>query len=209
MQRNERPTPATERTWNAPITLLLAELQATPAGLTDAEARQRLAAYGGNDALSPRRLLLWRQILDRFANPLILILLFAGGLSAWTGDVASFLIITVILLLSVVLDLIQQRRAENAVEALRRSVALRARVLRQAREQTVPVEQLVPGDVVRLKRCALKLKVLMNGRIGHRISIAKLCCFLEFSGLSQMRPTLSPWKWPHCHQKRSRCNAIS
>ncbi len=85
--------------WQVPLAALLAELRTTPAGLTDAEARQRLAAYGPNDALSRRRRPLWRQVLDRFANPLILILLFAGGLSAWTGEVTSFLIITGIILL--------------------------------------------------------------------------------------------------------------
>jgi Mg2+-importing ATPase len=129
---------------------LLAELRTTPAGLRDAEARQRLAQYGANDALSRRRRPLWRQVLDRFANPLILILLFAGGLSAWTGEVTSFLIITVIILLSVVLDVVQQLRAENAVEALRRTVGLQAQVFRDGQEETIPVEQLVPGDAVRL-----------------------------------------------------------
>jgi Mg2+-importing ATPase len=81
---------------------------------------------------------------------LILILLFAGGLSAWTGEVTSFLIITVIILLSVVLDVVQQLRAENAVEALRRTVGLQAQVFRDGHEETIPVEQLVPGDAVRL-----------------------------------------------------------
>ena len=136
--------------WHIPLAPLLAELQATQRGLTSEEAKERLAKYGPNDALSRRRRPLWRQILDRFANPLVLILLFAAGLSAWTGQVASFVIITVIILLSVVLDLTQQLRAENAVEALRRSVGLRTQVVRDGQECTVAVEHLVPGDVVQL-----------------------------------------------------------
>jgi Mg2+-importing ATPase len=136
--------------WNTPLALLLAELRATSGGLSAEEARWRLAVYGPNDALSHRRRPLWRQILDRLANPLILILLFAGSLSAWTGEVTSFVIITVIILLSVVLDVFQQRQAENALEALRQSVGLRAQVLRDDREQSIAVEHLVPGDVVRL-----------------------------------------------------------
>lgn len=84
--------------------------------------------------------------------PLILILLFASGLSAWTGEVASCaIIIVVIILLSVLIDVAQQWRAESAVETLRRSVGLRARALRDGAEQSIPVEQLVPGDVVRLQ----------------------------------------------------------
>jgi Mg2+-importing ATPase len=71
-------------------------------------------------------------------------------LSAWTGDVLSFAIIVAIVLLSVVLDVVQQRRAENAVDALRRSVGLKATVVRDGTEAELPVERLVPGDVVRL-----------------------------------------------------------
>ena len=137
--------------WNIPLASLLAELGgATRGGLTSEEAKRRLAEYGANDALTRRRQPLWRQILDRFANPLILILLFAASLSAWTGQVTSFVIITVIILLSVVLDVVQQLRAENAVEALRRSVGLRCLVIRDGQECTIPVEQIVPGDAVRL-----------------------------------------------------------
>jgi Mg2+-importing ATPase len=136
--------------WNTPLALLLAELRATTGGLTSGEAGRRLSECGPNDAFRRRRRPLWRQILHRFANPLILILLFAAGLSAWTGQVASFVIIVVILALSVVLDVAQQLRAENAVEALQRSVGLFSRAVRDGRELAVPVEHLVPGDVVRL-----------------------------------------------------------
>ena len=96
---------------------LLAELRAARDGLSSEEVRRRLAKYGPNDALLHRRRPLWRQVLDRFANPLILILLFASGFSAWTGEVTSFVLIVGIILLSVVLDVVQQARAENTVDA--------------------------------------------------------------------------------------------
>ena len=137
--------------WNLPLHGLLLALDATPGGLSDQAARQRLAECGPNDALAHRRRPLWRQILDRFANPLILILLFASGLSAWTGQVTSFVIIVVIILLSVVLDVVQQARAENTVDALRRSVGLTAEALRDGAIREIPVDQLVPGDVVELQ----------------------------------------------------------
>jgi Mg2+-importing ATPase len=138
------------RFWNLSLATMLAELSSSSGGLTDDQARQRLAEHGPNDALSRQRPALWLQIVHRFANPLVLILLFASALSAWTGEVTSFVIIVVIILLSVVLDVAQQRRAENTVDALRRSVGIRAQVLRDGHERTIPVEQLVPGDVVRL-----------------------------------------------------------
>lgn len=136
--------------WKRPLQAVLTELGATAKGLDGAEAARRLAIYGRNAALDHRRTPLWREVLVRFANPLVLILLFAGALSAWTGEVASFVIILVIVVLSIVLELFQQRRAEGAVDALRRSVALRAEVLRDGAVRQVPVEELVPGDIVKL-----------------------------------------------------------
>ena len=136
--------------WNLPLGELLHNIVATPDGLSDQEAKRRLAVYGPNNAMVRRRRRLWRQILDRLANPLILILLFASGLSAWTGEVTSFVIIVVIILLSVTLDVVQQRRAETTVDALRRSVGLKAQVLRNGVCREVPLDQLVPGDVVNL-----------------------------------------------------------
>ncbi len=137
--------------WNLPLEGLLHQLRATRDGLSNTEAKRRLVEYGPNDALIHRRRPLWRQIIDRLANPLVLILLFASGLSAWTGEVTSFVIIVVIILLSVVLDVVQQRRAENTVDALRRSVGLESHVVRDGSCREIPVDRLVPGDVVELK----------------------------------------------------------
>jgi Mg2+-importing ATPase len=128
----------------------VAELGSGSGGLTEDQAERRLVEYGHNDALAPHRAALWRQIAARLANPLILVLLFASALSAWTGETASFAIIVVIILMSVVLDVAQQRRAESTVDTLRRSVGIRTQVVRGGQERTIAVEQLVPGDVVRL-----------------------------------------------------------
>ena len=141
---------ATSPAWNLRQSELLTELSASDAGLTSADAAARFALHGPNDALERQKRPFWREVADRFANPLILILLFASGLSAWTGQVASFVITIVIIAMSVVLDLVQQARAETAVEALRRSVGLRADVIRDGLTRQIEVEKLVPGDVVRI-----------------------------------------------------------
>ena len=133
-----------------PLSHWLGEFRADPAGLATAEAQRRLAAVGPNDATARRRRSLALRFLARFANPLVLVLLFASALSAAAGNLASFSIIIAIVLLSVVLDFVQETRAANAVEALRRSVALTADVLRDGRVAAVPVATLVPGDVVQL-----------------------------------------------------------
>lgn len=136
--------------WALPLADLLAALPADAGGLMTAEAEQRLLRWGPNQALDRRRRPAWLDFLARFANPLVLILLFASALSAATGNTSSFVIVLAVVLLSVVLDFIQERQAEAAVEALRRTVAVRVQLWRDGHETTVPLEQLVPGDVVRL-----------------------------------------------------------
>ena len=129
---------------------LLHLLDTTGDGITSSEASERLIRYGPNQIAKRRRLTLIRGLLSRFANPLVLILLGAAGVSAFTGDVASFIIIGVVVALSVSLDFLQEYRAERAAEALQEQVALRVRAVRDGRELELPARDLVPGDVVRL-----------------------------------------------------------
>jgi P-type Mg2+ transporter len=139
-----------EDIWREPVDRLLMRLATASAGLDSAEAQSRLATYGPNDAATVKRSPLWLQFLARFRNPLVIILLVASGLSAATGDVASFFIVVAIVTLSMTLDFAQEVRAENAVEALRRSVAIQATVRRDGTSLSVPIDHLVPGDIVKL-----------------------------------------------------------
>ncbi len=136
--------------WRQPAATLLTELIATDGGLSSQEAALRLLRYGANDAAAPKRVPAWRRFMRLLANPLVIILLLASALSAATGDVASFVIIASIVLLSVLLDFAQESQAQNAVDALRQQVALRADVRRDGAEASLPVVQLAPGDIVRL-----------------------------------------------------------
>ena len=129
---------------------LASELDAGNAGLSHAEARARLARYGPNTlALHPERSLVV-EFLHRFRNPLVLILIAASVVSALTGQVASFVIITLLVLFSVTLDFVQEYRAGRAAERLRRSVQVHARVLRDGAEKDIPATRVVPGDVALL-----------------------------------------------------------
>jgi Mg2+-importing ATPase len=136
--------------WKGPADWLLVQLATTQVGLTTSEAQSRLGACGPNDATTDKRSPLWLQFLTRFRNPLVIILLVASGLSAATGDMASFVIIFSIVMLSMTLDFVQEVRAQNAVEALRKSVAVRATVHRDGATCSVPIDRLVPGDIVDL-----------------------------------------------------------
>ena len=139
-----------EEFWKEPADRLLVRLVTTPAGLAVDEAEARSKKFGLNDAATVKRSPLWVQFLSRFRNPLVIILLVASGLSAATGDVASFFIVVTIVMMSMTLDFVQEVRAQNAVEALRRSVAVQATVRRNGACVSMPIDQLVPGDLVEL-----------------------------------------------------------
>jgi Mg2+-importing ATPase len=129
---------------------LEAQLGAGPDGLSSADAAARRLRYGPNTLEERQRLSVFLKFLSRFRNPLVLILLVAAVISALTGDLTSFIIISTIVLMSAVLDTVQEHRAEEAAERLKISVALREKVLRDGREITAPAAELVPGDVVLL-----------------------------------------------------------
>jgi len=139
-----------EDIWKLPEDVLLARLGTSAEGLADTQVQARRALYGPNEAAAAKRSPLWLQFLARFRSPLVIILLVASALSAATGDVASFVIVAAIVTLSMTLDFVQEVRAQNAVEALRRSVAVQAMVRRDRGKLSVPVDQLVPGDIVEL-----------------------------------------------------------
>src|SRR5438034_4778379 len=136
--------------WQRPLADLQSQLGADANGLSSAEAAARLLRYGPNTLEGRRRLSLPLKFLSRFHNPLVIILLAAAGISALTGDLTSFIIISTIVLMSAALDTMQEYRAEQAAEHLKVSVALKEQVLRDGQEITVPGQDLVPGDVVLL-----------------------------------------------------------
>ncbi len=139
-----------EEIWMEPIDRLLSRLATTGAGLVTAEVQSRLTQFGPNIATAAKRSPLWLQFLVRFRSPLVIILLVASALSAATGDVASFVVVVSIVTISITLDFVQEVRAQNAVEALRRSVAVQATARRDGAGLAVPIDQLVPGDIVEL-----------------------------------------------------------
>ena len=109
------------------------QLAASPDGLSSAEAALRLASFGPNLIHEERKRALILQFLTKFRNPLVIILLTASALSAFTGDASSFFIIGTIVLMSVTLDFVQEFRAGQATERLRNSVVVRGQVLRDGK----------------------------------------------------------------------------
>jgi Mg2+-importing ATPase len=134
--------------WSEPADRALADLQASAGGLTSAQASARLATYGPNVLQQRRRTGDLGLFLGQFKSPLILLLLFAAGLSFALGDHADAIIIFVILLASGFLGFWQEHGAADAVAKLLAIVQVKATVRRDGKSVDLPVEQIVPGDVV-------------------------------------------------------------
>ena len=141
--------------WNTPLPETLGALDTRTSGLSAQEAETRLTRYGRNLLDTTPRRSVFRQYLAHFKNPLVLILLVASALSAFMGELEGAWIIWVIVLLSVTLDFIQEHRAENAANLLKKQVAVRVTVLRDGKPIETRLEKIVPGDVVLLNAGAL------------------------------------------------------
>ncbi|MES2095973.1 MAG: magnesium-translocating P-type ATPase [Pseudomonadota bacterium] len=140
----------TDPFWTQTPDALFAKLECDRAGLSAASAAERLGRFGPNaDAPDAKRQPV-RVIAKRLIEPLSLILLAAGLVSLATGDAIGGSIIVAILILSIGLDTFQEGHAVRAADALRRSVALKARVCRDGVYIAVPVQSVVPGDIVRV-----------------------------------------------------------
>jgi Mg2+-importing ATPase len=150
MTPHDRAPAAATPFWTQPLPALCAELRSDAGGLEAAEAAARLAAHGENAIAGRRPRALVLDYLAHLRGPLVLLLLAACVVSALMGDATSAVVIAAIVLASVTLDFVQERRAGSAAERLRRSVALRSRVLRDGVPVDLPATALVPGDVVQL-----------------------------------------------------------
>jgi len=124
-------------------------------GLSNEEARQRLARFGPNELTAARRLPLLRQLFSFFANPLVIILLIASAISAFVGEPVNAAIIALVVLLSIALNFIQTSRSERAADRLRTQVAPTAKVMRDGKWTEIPRRDIVPGDVLQLSAGSL------------------------------------------------------
>lgn len=117
-------------------------------GLSETEARQRLLQDGPNELpnAQPRGLAgLLREVL---AEPMLLLLLLAGGVYLVLGDLQEALLLLAFVLLVLGLTLVQERRSEKALGALRRLASPRALVIRDGRERRIPGAEVVRGDLM-------------------------------------------------------------
>jgi Mg2+-importing ATPase len=137
--------------WRKTSDELLTELKARATGLTQREAEQRLQRYGPNRFEPAQGEDLVVKLGRRILNPLVALLIAAAAISGISGDFGSFFVIVAVLAISMTLDIVQEYRAEQAAQALRHTVAVRADTLRDGKPESEPVYGLVPGDIVLLR----------------------------------------------------------
>ena len=117
-------------------------------GLTESEAAGRLARYGANTLPSPPKRSALMRFLAQFHNVLIYVLLGASIVTALLEHWVDAGVIIGVVLINAVIGYIQEGKAEQALDAIRRMLSLHAQVLRGGQRKEIPAESLVPGDIV-------------------------------------------------------------
>lgn len=126
-------------------------VESTGGGLTQEEARKRFGVYGKNEIKRKRKdgplTVLWRQI----NNPLIWVLIGSGLLAVLLGKITDGLVVLAVVVINTIIGFIQEYKAGKAIEALSEMVPENATVYRDGRKVSIPVVEIVPGDVVELE----------------------------------------------------------
>ena len=172
---------------------VFAEVKSTELGLTSAEAEKRLEANGKNKLAEAKKVSTFSRFMDQLKDPMIIILLVAAVVSAVTEMIEAggfvtptdSIIILVVVLINAILGVVQESKAEKAVEALQKMSAATTKTLRDGQVVTVKSEDLVVGDVIlldagdaipadcRIFECA-SMKIEEAALTGESVPVTKL-----------------------------------
>ena len=131
-------------------------------GLSEQAAAERLLRFGLNRLTAKPPRSPWLLFFSQFNNVLIMVLIAAAVVAAAIGDVADGIVILVVVLINAILGFSQEFQAEKSLAALKKMLALQAKVQRNGKTFVIPAEQLVPGDMVMLEAGD---KIPADGRI--------------------------------------------
>lgn len=135
-------------------------LNTSEEGLSDAEAAKRLEVYGKNNLRQAKAKSVWKMIGEQLTEVMVIILFIAAAFSLvmyFLEDegLAECIVILVVIALNTTIGVVQEKKAANALEALKNMTAPTARVLREGEESVVPASDLVPGDIIYLEDGAI------------------------------------------------------
>jgi P-type Mg2+ transporter len=129
---------------------VLQSLGSSPTGLTEAEAEERLGQYGPNVVGQESRHEWLHRLWTAVRNPLVILLTVLAILSYATDDIPGGTVMLSMVILGVALRLVQETRAGNAAAKLKAMIKVTATVIRDGQQREIPLQQLVPGDVIKL-----------------------------------------------------------
>lgn len=119
-------------------------------GLSTAEVKLRLERDGYNELKDKLKDPLWKLFLETFKDPMVIVLLAAAVVQILLGEAVESLIIFAVLILNSVISVVQTRKAEGSLDALKEMSAPEAKVIRNSEKLTLPARELVRGDIVLL-----------------------------------------------------------
>lgn len=130
---------------------LKGQLNASEHGLSAKEAAQRLEQYGLNEISQGERKPLWQLFLSNFKDPMVIVLLIVAVVQIALGDIIESSVILGIVIISAIVTVIQERKAEDSLESLKNLSAPTATVLRNGTYQKIEAKDVVPGDIISLE----------------------------------------------------------
>lgn len=137
--------------WHArKLTEVYETLHTSEGGLGDAEAAERLEKHGRNELRSKPPKTIWQMLKAQIIDPMVLILIGAAAVSAVLQEWTEAAVIFTIVIVNAIIGMMQEKKAQSSLEALRNMSAPTARVLRQGEESVIPASELVVGDIVML-----------------------------------------------------------
>lgn len=137
--------------YNLSINETIKSLKSSEKGLSKKEAEDRLKTKGYNELVSIKGASALTIFLNQFSNWLMILLIIAGALSFFVGDIKESIAILVIIFLNTLLGFIQEYNADKAIKALEKIAAPTARVIRDGQHLIIPARELVPGDLIELE----------------------------------------------------------
>jgi Mg2+-importing ATPase len=127
---------------------LLDTLNTRPTGLTSEEAEEALEKFGANIVASEQHVTLFQRLWENIKNPLVILLSILSVVSFVTGDMRAGILIAAMVLLGIVLRFVQETKADSAADALHKIVSTTATVMRDGQRRELPLEEIVPGDMI-------------------------------------------------------------
>ncbi|MCH8540402.1 MAG: cation-transporting P-type ATPase [Opitutales bacterium] len=152
MSMDDRKKEESANPWHAlKLEEVLSRIESSDEGLTSQEVQKRIEAHGRNTLPETKGDPWWKRLLLQFHNILIYILIVAAVITALLQHWVDAWVIAAVVIINALIGFIQEGKAEKALASIKNLLSLDATVTRDGKKQSIPAEELVPGDIVHLE----------------------------------------------------------